>query len=633
MSPTHGLRLEVRSGERAGVTISPELPCDLGRRAEASLHLPDSHLSSDHGRLDLHRGAIRYVDRGSSNGSIHVRQGVQTPLDHLCPEAELWDGDELWLGDPSEPVIIAVHLPRATDIVASRAIDEVDAFADRVMAEPRRLGVLYQHTRALGESADLHAVLDVAAAMIFELLPAATHVAVALKERGGRFPVVSARGRDGSPVEIPLSRTLVQQVIEDRAGVLITDAATELAGARSVIRSGLASVLAVPLWTGAEVQGVLQVDNRDQPGLFSGDDLEVLTVAAGHISFAAHNARLMAQLQHAEQRLDRENRYLKGQAEAATYASGIIGDGPAMQALLQGIERVKDTRVPVVITGETGTGKELVARALHYTSNRREGLFVAQNCSTLPEHLLESELFGHMRGAFTGADRDKKGLFELADGGTMFLDEIGEMPSLLQAKLLRVLQEGEIQPVGAPRPKRIDVRVVSATHRDLQAMVKEGSFREDLFYRLHVYPLQLPALRARREDIPALARHFVTRYAEEFMRPVSGLSTEALQALQAYDWPGNVRQLQNEIQRALIGRLEGDLLLLEDLSPQVRGQGGLLDHPEVPQGTLKEMLEAVERLLLARALASHDQNKTRTAEALGITREGLHKKLARFGMK
>jgi Nif-specific regulatory protein len=299
---------------------------------------------------------------------------------------------------------------------------------------------------------------------------------------------------------------------------------------------------------------------------------------------------------------------------------------------MRAVEKVRETRVPVLIQGETGTGKELVARALHYTSSRRERLFVAQNCSALAENLLESELFGHAKGAFTGADRDKKGLFELADGGTLFLDEVGEAPLSIQAKLLRVLQEGEIWPVGATKPRTVDVRVVSATHRDLERMVREGGFRQDLFYRLHVYPVRMPALRERREDIPLLARHFLDRYAREFGRAVTGFVPEAVERLAVYDWPGNVRELQNEVQRALITRTDGDLIQIDDLSPRLLGRSAVSDSGDLPRGPLKDMLDAVERLLLQRALREHHNNKTRAAEALGVTREGLHKKLARFGL-
>jgi Nif-specific regulatory protein len=261
---------------------------------------------------------------------------------------------------------------------------------------------------------------------------------------------------------------------------------------------------------------------------------------------------------------------------------------------------------------------------------------VAQNCGALPENLLESELFGHTKGSFTGADRDKKGLFDLADGGTIFLDEVGEMPGSLQAKLLRVLQEGEIWPLGASRPKKVNVRVLSATHCNLQEMVQEGRFRQDLFYRLHVYPIHLPPLRDRGDDITLIAHYFLKRYSHEFGRGVSGFSDESMRALIHHSWPGNVRELQNEIQRALISRFEGDLILIDDISPHISGV-----DPQTPdvmretlnvQGTLKEMMEYLEKQLLQRALGDHNNNKTHTAKALGITREGLHKKLNRFSI-
>ncbi|MCB9538722.1 MAG: sigma 54-interacting transcriptional regulator [Myxococcales bacterium] len=628
-----GVVIEVTTGERAGTRCAATPPCTIGRAADATLTLPDAHLSTNHGRIERDGDTYRYVDRGSSNGSVHVRDGVATPLRGDCLDAELWDGDELHLGDPAEPVILRVHLAEDEEgaVVAMRPIAEVERFADRITAEPGRLGVLYRHGAALGASTDLDTVLSVAAELVFELLPQATHLAVALKERAGRFPVVYASRRDGAPTDIPVSRTLIKRVLEARAGVLLTNAASEMSSARSVVQAGLASTLTVPLWTGADIRGVLHVDNRDATGVFAADDLEVLTVAAGHISFAAENARLVARLRLAEQRLERENRYLKEREQEEKFP-GIIGQSRGIAQVLEAVGKVRDTRVPVLIQGETGTGKELVARALHYTSQRADHLFVAQNCSALPENLLESELFGHMRGAFTGADRDKKGLFELADRGTIFLDEIAEMPVQLQAKLLRVLQEGEIWPLGAPRPKRVDVRVVSATHQDLEAMVKAGTFRQDLFYRLHVFPIRLPPLRERRDDIGVLARHFLARYGKEFGRPTNGFTPEALARLKAYHWPGNVRELQNELQRVLIQRTEGDLVLVEDLSPRILGETSLVDDPRVPRGTLKEMMDAVERVLLARALREHDNNKTRAAETLGITREGLHKKLGRFGM-
>ncbi|MES1185174.1 MAG: sigma 54-interacting transcriptional regulator, partial [Myxococcales bacterium] len=280
--------------------------------------------------------------------------------------------------------------------------------------------------------------------------------------------------------------------------------------------------------------------------------------------------------------------------------------------------------------------------AIHYRSQRRDKLFVAQNCAAFPENLLESELFGHKRGAFTGATEEKKGLFEIADGGTLFLDEVGEMPLSLQAKLLRVLQEGEIRAIGATAPRRVNVRIVAATNRNLEKEVAEGRFREDLYYRLKVFPLRVPALRERREDVPLLAAHFLERYTREFGREIAGFTQPALERLQAYDWPGNVRELENEVQRAVIQADGEQFITPELLSARVRTSDAKASDqaPELgpdeaeddASGTLREMMDHFEKRILARTLAAHGNNKTSAAKALGITREGLHKKLKSLGM-
>jgi transcriptional regulator with PAS, ATPase and Fis domain len=303
-----------------------------------------------------------------------------------------------------------------------------------------------------------------------------------------------------------------------------------------------------------------------------------------------------------------------------------------MKAVYAQLDRVIDTRATVCIEGETGTGKELIASAIHHQSQRNDKMFVAQNCAALPENLLESELFGHKRGAFTSADSDKKGLFEIADGGTLFLDEMGEMPLTLQAKLLRVLQDGTIRPVGATSEKQVDVRILCATNRDLSAEVEKGRFRQDLYYRLMVFPIKLPPLRERREDIPVLAAHFLKRYADEYRVELPGIAQDALAALASYSWPGNIRELENEIQRLVIQAESGHWIEVTDLSLRLRKIEGTITRIAPQKGTLKEMMDQVERWLLTEALRDHGGNKTKTAVTLGITREGLHKKLAKFGV-
>jgi Nif-specific regulatory protein len=352
-----------------------------------------------------------------------------------------------------------------------------------------------------------------------------------------------------------------------------------------------------------------------------------MLVVAEQASLAVANRRLIKRLAVAEQRLREENTFLKdrGQREGM-----IIGDSEAMKHLLLQIGKVADTNVSVLIEGETGTGKELVASALHARSRRRDKLFVAQNCAALAESLLESELFGHVRGAFTGATDDKKGLFELADGSTLFLDEITEAPMSIQSKLLRALQEGEIRPVGASAPRTVNVRVVAATNRNLEAEVEAGRFREDLYYRLKVFPLRVPPLRERRSDIPPLVQHFLERYGADIAKPVAGITPEAMSVLMAYDWPGNVRELQNEVQRVVIQVEPGAFVSAELLSSRMRQGEELALRAGAARGTLKDKMIAVEKYIVYEALRERGNNKTSTAKALGITREGLHKKLRQF---
>jgi transcriptional regulator with PAS, ATPase and Fis domain len=311
---------------------------------------------------------------------------------------------------------------------------------------------------------------------------------------------------------------------------------------------------------------------------------------------------------------------------------GIIGESPAMRETFALVHRARRSEATVLLSGETGTGKELLGRAIHSGGRRRAGPFVAVNCAAFPDSLLESELFGHVKGAFTGADREKRGLFETASGGTLFLDEIGETSGPLQAKLLRVLQEREVRPLGRTRSRRIDVRVIAATNRDLRFEVSNGHFREDLFYRLAVFPIPVPPLRKRPEDILPLAEHFLRRYGRRERKPGCHVSRDAAHLLLSYSWPGNVRELENEIQRALaLSEADGEItpnLLSESITRIIEPVEAVMREGE----SLQETLERIEAWLLRRALEAHHGHRTRTAKRLGITREGLYKKMKRFGI-
>ena len=435
---------------------------------------------------------------------------------------------------------------------------------------------------------------------------------------------------------IPVARSVFRKVVTERAAVIAADAPAEVAETESMMGAQIRSTLAVPFWRGEEILGVLQLDNRESTGVFTSADLELMTVLAHHASLAVANARLVKRLRAAEDRLKKENAFLKGREESRrTGGRGtqeIVGNSAPMRALGGQIDKVADTRVTVLVEGETGVGKELIAAAVHYRSRRRDKLFVAANCAAVPENLLESELFGHKKGAFTGAHEEKKGLFEIADGGTLFLDEVTEMPLSLQSKLLRALQEGEIRPIGATQEKRVNVRIVAATNRNLEKEVEGGRFREDLYYRLKVFPVRVPPLRERREDIPLLAGYFLARYSTELGKAAAGFSQQAMELLQGYDWPGNVRELQNEVQRLVIQIDQGGFVTPEFLSPRIRQVEGVIERVKPTKGTLKEMMDQLERWLLIEALREHQNNKTACAKSLGITREGLHKKLRSYGL-
>jgi DNA-binding NtrC family response regulator len=335
-----------------------------------------------------------------------------------------------------------------------------------------------------------------------------------------------------------------------------------------------------------------------------------------------------------QRRLKSENAYLRSQLEDRYRIDGLIGRSAVMRDLLHLLETVAATSSTVLITGETGTGKELAARAIHHNSPRRANRFVALNCSAIPETLLEAELFGHVRGAFTGAVGNRQGRLEQAHKGTLFLDEVGTMSPALQAKLLRVLQEREFERVGDSHTVKIDVRVIAATHSDLARMVAEGSFREDLFYRLNVIPVQMPPLRDRREDIPLLVQHFLQKLGPDSGRPNLTVSQDAIRRLMAYPWPGNVRQLENVVERALAfsqGRLQIDV---QDLSPEIQTQpagNGLGEMWFPDEGVdFESYIEGVELALIRRSLERTQGNKRQAAKLLNLKRTTLIEKLKRL---
>jgi len=327
------------------------------------------------------------------------------------------------------------------------------------------------------------------------------------------------------------------------------------------------------------------------------------------------------------QELEAENIRLRGELKEKYRFGQIIGKGESMMRVFSLMEKVIEKDTTVLIRGESGTGKELVARALHYNGPRSRGPFVVVNCASVPDNLMESELFGHVRGAFTGAHKDRDGKFRLANGGSLFLDEIGDLKLDLQAKLLRVLQEGEVERLGEGTPRTVDVRVIAATHRNLEEMIEAGEFREDLYYRISVYPIQLPPLRDRSGDLPLLIHHFIEKHAGE---GEARFSSEALQVLKAYPWPGNVRELENVVERALILQNRGEIGP-EILPPRVSQETGGAYPGNIPDDGLK--LEELEVELIIKALEKAGGNQTRAAEYLGLSRPTLIYRMEKYGIQ
>jgi two-component system response regulator HydG len=413
------------------------------------------------------------------------------------------------------------------------------------------------------------------------------------------------------------------------------------------LESAIAAAMATPVVLAAHPEGT--VPELLDVGRFLGllgaplaDEVveQLVHRAVGLHELTVENARLRVELERTNVRLEQENRYLRQRLSGPTGFERIVGSSPVLLRSLEEIERVRRTDATVFIHGETGTGKELVARALHAGGPRAAGPFVAQNCAGIPETLLQSALFGHVKGAFTGADRARPGVFQEADGGTLFLDEVADLSPAVQASLLRALQEREVMPVGSARAVKVDVRIVSASHKDLREEARAGRFREDLLYRLLVVTLRLPRLRDRAGDVALLAQHFLELHATRHGKRLRGLSAEALALLEAHEWPGNVRELENEIERAVVMAEDGERVTPALLAEHLRGKAVAVPAaPPRAEGIFvdfdtpyDEALERLERALVARALELEEANLTQAARRLGIKRTRLHKIRARLGL-
>jgi Nif-specific regulatory protein len=512
--------------------------------------------------------------------------------------------------------------------------------------------------QALGTDLELDALSKLVLTVVLEKTGARRGFLVLKDHRSGELRLVEAVDRDASSDKskaLVLSHGILKEALASKDALLVEDAASDprFKKRASVVLEQPRSVLAAPIRASQngtdaddDALGVIYLDHRGEPGCFTREHKDLVRMIArllaGPVRRWERTERASAELQRARLMLERT-----AEAEARRHAEhkGLVGEGKGMRDLHRAIERAAASELPVAISGESGVGKELVARAIHAASARARGPFVAENVAALPETLLEAELFGHARGAFTGALQERAGLFEAAAQGTLFLDEVGEMSPRLQAKLLRVLQEKEVRRIGEEAPRKIDVRLVTATNKDLEKLAADGTFRKDLLYRIRVLTVDVPPLRSRREDIPRLLEHFLAQASPLGRAP--RISKDALALLVHHDWPGNVRELENESKKLVA--LGSEEIGTGDLSPAIRGEarggddGTQARKAAVDDGAqailnacgngkpLTAVLESFEREAISRVLVEQDGNRTLTARRLGITRQGLHKKLKRYG--
>lgn len=523
-------------------------------------------------------------------------------------------------------------MARWTDFLAKLRGDARDGERQRWLAI---LGLNRQLATANSRAAVLTVLVDEAV----RLFGAERGFLIARTEQAPGFRVEVARSLDREPVANPerkLSVTIAQRVLEQGEGLYSEDAQTDsMTASQSVADLRLRSVLCMPLRVGDQVLGLLYLDHRFQSGAFGEDDLPWLMAFADQGAIVLHLHGLVAENRQQAEQLTEQNAGLRatveaqarvlsdaepvpGRSELRNAMPAMIGNSVALLRTMHVLDRVADTDLPVLLTGESGTGKEVAARTLHMSSARRRGQFVGINVAAIQGELLASELFGHVKGAFTGADRERPGLLRKAAGGTLFLDEVTEMDLELQAKLLRALEERKVRPVGSDREFSIDVRVIAASNREPRVAIADGRLREDLYFRLAVVTVHLPPLRERSDDLIELARHFVSQFAAEQSVPTPDLSDDFLAALRARSWPGNVRQLRNELQRVW-ALADGAALQPQWLSPP--------DELPATQAAPTDLAQ-LEQWAIDRALEQTGGNKAEAARLLGIGRRTLYDKLA-----
>jgi Nif-specific regulatory protein len=617
-------RLIAIAGKLQGTVLSiTDTPAIIGRDSTATLCLPDRSVSRRHSQIERDGDEFIVTDLDSLNGTFVNDVPVK--------RRNLENGDRIRIGDSQ-----FLFLQQEDDIPSESSQVQFDdrrlvsgstiqfRFNDALYLMARDLAALMKVSTTINAIRGLTELQKKLLELMFEVVPA-SHAAILLaesseKEGEAEFSSVFALDRVKGPDEtIQLSRMVARQVFRDGTAVLIGDRdQTASLGKDRLAEAQTSSLLCVPLIAAGRSLGVLYLDTNEPDVHFDSDHLQLASAIASISAVAIENAR------HIEW-LESENRRL---ADAGVEHS-MVGESPRMQRVYQFIAKVAPTDSSILILGESGTGKELVAQAIHQNSKRSGKPFIAVNCAALNETLLESELFGYEKGAFTGALALRKGRLEVADGGTLFLDEIGELSPPLQVKLLRVLQEREFERVGGTRTIKVDIRLLTATNRNLEDLITQGLFRQDLFYRLNVLQLEMPPLRQRQEDIPLLAKYFAAKYGEKCNRKITGISVEAQKRLSNYDWPGNVRELENAIERAVVLGTT-DLILLEDLPEAILET----ETRTMPAPTkYHEAVAATKKQIIIQAMDQMKGNYTEAAKLLGVHPNYLHRLIRNLNLR
>jgi len=626
-------RLLVLSGPMKDSTIPlPEGEITVGREASNGIAITDPSVSRKHCRLSWQDGRFRVQDLESRNGTLVNGAGVE--------EQWLKHGDEIATGDSSflfleeEDAAPLDNRVEFEDLLATAETtiihpkDVVYLQPDRLLRElpatsrvARNLNALLKISRIVHAIRDLNELQAQLLELIFEVIPAGRGAILLADREGQQFNSTYARMRQAGQAQlVKVSRTVARQVLEQGIALLGSDVPSgDLQKVESLAESQVRSLLCVPLTVFQKVIGCIYLDSESLSNRLHEEHLQLVTAIAGISAVALENARRSQWLEEENERLTIE----------ISQERSLVGESPQMKEVYQFIKRAAPAESTVLIEGESGTGKELAARALHRNSARTSKLFVAINCAAIPETLLESELFGYERGAFTGAAGLKRGKLEVADGGVVFLDEIGELAPTLQVKLLRVLQEREFERVGGTRVIKVDIRLIAATNSNLEQAVRDGRFRQDLYYRLAVLKITMPSLRDRRDDIGMLARHFMQKHAKRCKVKPRPISREVMSCLANYDWPGNVRELENAIEHALVLGVS-DMILPEDLPES------LLERtlpPEIIEAKYHAAVKELKKQLILDAVEQTRGSYADAARILGVHPNYLHRLIRNLELK